>query len=141
MVHEEIVFYGHPNVLGLHKRTIEITKDDYLTERGDCIIGINSNKSCNDLDDKLKKLIQTDGIPVKFEFIVEKLSFNLNGFGDRKLTLTNSHDLVNRKTSFVSSRTASINCNKASNEIPREIISELRDFKTKGTLIISVTDY
>jgi hypothetical protein len=52
MVHEEIVFYGHPNVLGLHKRTIEITKDDYLTERGDCIIGINSNKSCNDLDDK-----------------------------------------------------------------------------------------
>ncbi|MFB5599304.1 MAG: DUF371 domain-containing protein [Nitrososphaeraceae archaeon] len=141
MIQEEIVFNGHPKVLGLHNRTIEITKDDYLTERGDCIIGINSNKSCYDLDPKLKKLIQTDGIPIKFEFIIGNHYFDVTGFGNRKLTLSHKHDLVLRKTGFISSRTVSINCDKASIEMPREIISELRDTHTKGTLIISAHDY
>lgn len=137
---EEIVFYGHPNVLALHTKTIEITKDDYLTENGDCIIGINSNKSCDDLNVKLKRLIQTDGIPVKFEFLIGNYSFKVNGLGNRDLNLTNKHDLVLRKSSFISPRTVSIKCDKSSNQIPREIISELRNSRTKGILIITVPD-
>ncbi|MDX1371672.1 MAG: DUF371 domain-containing protein [Nitrososphaeraceae archaeon] len=137
---EEIVFYGHPNVLALHTKTIEITKDDYLTEKGDCIIGVNSNKSCDDLNVKLKRLIQTDGIPVKFEFLIGNYSFKVNGFGNRDLNLTNKHDLVLRKSSFISPRTVSIKCDKSSNQIPREIISELRNSRTKGILIITVPD-
>lgn len=137
---EEIVFYGHPNVLALHKTTIEVTKDDYLTQNGDCIIGINSNKSCYDLNVKLKRLIQTDGIPVQFEFLIRNYSFKVNGFGNRDLNLTNKHDLVLRKSNFISPRTISIKCDKSSNQIPREIISELQDSSTKGILIITVPD-
>lgn len=137
---EEIVFYGHPNVLALHKTTIEVTKDDYLTQNGDCIIGINSNKSCYDLNVKLKRLIQTDGIPVQFQFLIGNYSFKVNGFGNRDLNLTNKHDLVLRKSNFISPRTISIKCDKSSNQIPREIISELQDSSTKGILIITVPD-
>lgn len=137
---EEIVFYGHPNVLALHKTTIEVTKDDYLTQNGDCIIGINSNKSCDDLNVKLKRLIQTDGIPVQFQFLIGNYSFKVNGFGNRDLNLTNKHDLVLRKSNFISPRTISIKCDKSSNQIPREIISELQDSSTKGILIITVPD-
>jgi hypothetical protein len=139
-VQEEIVFYGHPNVLALHPTTIEVTKDDYLTQNGDCIIGINSSKSCDDLNVKLKRLIQTDGIPVQFEFLIANYSFKVNGFGNRDLNLTNKHDLVLRKSNFISPRTVSIKCDKSSNQIPREIISELRDSRTKGILIITVPD-
>ena len=141
MVEEEILFYGHPKVLGLHKRTIEITKDNYLTERGDCIIGVNASKSCNDLDVKLKKLIQTDGSHIKFEFIIGNHSFDVMGFGNRKLTLSDKHDLVLRKTGFISSRTVSIHCDKGSTEIPRKILAELREPQTKGILIVSANDY
>ena len=37
-VYDEIEFYGHPNIQATHQKTIEITKDDYLTHEGYCII-------------------------------------------------------------------------------------------------------
>ena len=36
----EIPFTGHKNILSLHKKTIEITKDSQLTVNGDCIVGV-----------------------------------------------------------------------------------------------------
>ena len=45
----EIPFNGHENILSLHKKTIEITKDSQLTVNGDCIIGVGSNLACIDL--------------------------------------------------------------------------------------------
>ena len=58
MISEEVLFTGHSNVQSLHSRTIEITKDKELTLRGDCIIGVNANKSCKDLSDKIKEKIK-----------------------------------------------------------------------------------
>ena len=51
----EIPFKGHKNILSLHKKTIEITKDDKLTVNGDCIVGTNSSLACIDLPEKFKK--------------------------------------------------------------------------------------
>ena len=34
---------GHPNIRAEHNRTIEFTKDSYLTERGDCIVGVSAD--------------------------------------------------------------------------------------------------
>jgi len=141
MICDEIIYYGHPNVLGLHPRAIEITKDSYLTKRGDCIIGINSNKACSDIDPKLKKLIQDDEIKIKFEFIVEGSSFEVFGRGNRNLTLENKNDIVIRTTNFVCPRTLSVRCDRGSNNVPREIISSLQKKNTKGILTISVDDY
>jgi len=131
MICDEIIYYGHPNVLGLHPRAIEITKDSYLTKRGDCIIGINSNKACSDIDPKLKKLIQDDEIKIKFEFIVEGSSFEVFGRGNRNLTLENKNDIVIRTTNFVCPRTLSVRCDRGSNNVPREIISSLQKKNTK----------
>ncbi len=141
MISDEIIYYGHPNVLGLHPRAIEITKDTYLTKSGDCIIGINSNKGCSDIDTKLKKLMQDDEIKIKFEFIVEGSSFEVFGRGNRNLTLENKNDIVIRTTNFVCPRTISVRCDRGSNNIPREIISYLQKKNTKGILTISVDDY
>ena len=43
-----IPFTGHKEILSLHEKTLEITKDDSLTPQGDCIVGVNSNISCFD---------------------------------------------------------------------------------------------
>jgi hypothetical protein len=136
---DEIRFYGHPNVLATHPRTIEITKDNYLTKEGNCIVGINANKACIDLNPELRSLMTQDNIPIKFEIIVGSLSFKINGFGNSKLTLSNPHDIVIRMSSYISTRTASIKCNKAAIHIPRDIILLLQDSNTKGSLIISAT--
>ena len=51
----EIPFQGHKNILSLHQKTLEITKDDELTSNGDCIVGVSANISCVDLPEKMKK--------------------------------------------------------------------------------------
>ena len=53
-----IPFTGHKEILSLHEKTLEITKDDSLTSQGDCIVGVNSNTSCVDLPEKMKEKIQ-----------------------------------------------------------------------------------
>src|SRR5215211_6739855 len=128
MISDEIEFYGHPNVLATHQRTIEITKDDYLTREGNCIIGIKANKACNNLNPKLQKLITRDNI------------FQINGFGNSNLTLINPHDIVIRTSNFVCSRTASVKCDKASIHLPRDIVSKLQNPNTRGILRISAND-
>ncbi len=65
MVQDDVTFYGHPNVRSLHPKTIEITKDEHLTPRGDCIIGVRANKACADLDEALKHRLKSNSVPSK----------------------------------------------------------------------------
>lgn len=138
MISEEIIFTGHPNVQSLHARTIEITKDKDLTINGDCIIGINANKACKDLNPEIKKRIRKNDSVIEIGLIVEPYSFIIKGFGDNRLLLTNEDDIVLRKSKFICDRTLSINCNFSSLEIPREIINSLRDPLKKGIMQIKV---
>jgi hypothetical protein len=137
MAQEEIVFYGHRNVQSFHTRTIEITKDPNLTLRGDCIIGVSANKSCWDISDKLKHSLKDDDSYIIIDVIVGNMSFIVNGLGNSRLILLSRHDIVIRKSSFICERTIAIQCNKASSDIPREMILSLQNPKTKGVLQIT----
>ena len=134
----EIPFTGHKHVLSLHEKTLEITKDDDLTPQGDCIVGVNSNISCIDLPEKMKKKIQNPETKIKFTLKVDKLSFKVQGYGSEKLTLKHVSDIVLRKSVFTCSRTIAINCDKASSDIPRDFVRLLQNPQTKGKMIIEV---
>jgi hypothetical protein len=136
-VQDEIAFWGHPNVQSLHARTFEITKEEHLTLRGDCIIGVRADKACADIDEKVRRRLLQDA-PVTIEIIVGGHSYTIKGSGDERLTLKNAHDIVVRKTNFVCPRTLSVRCDRASSDIPREMIELLKDPKTKGLFRISV---
>ena len=137
MVQEEIAFYGHRNILSFHTRTVEITKDPNLTLRGDCIIGVSANKSCWDISDKLKHRLQDDNSWIVIDVIVGNMSFIINGLGNSRLLLLSRHDIVMRKSSFICERTIAIKCDKASSDIPREMILSLQNPETKGLLQIT----
>ena len=138
MISEEILFKGHANIQSLHSRTIEITKEKELTLRGDCIIGVNANKSCKDLSDKIKEKIKKNHSFIEIELIVEPFNFIIKGSGHNDLLLTNKKDIVLRKSKFICDRTLSINCDYSSLQIPREII-ELLKFSSKiGIMLIKV---
>ena len=49
--------WGHENVRATHRSTFEVTKDDYLTPRGDCIVGIRSEAAARDLPEWLRMLL------------------------------------------------------------------------------------
>ena len=134
----EIPFNGHENILSLHKKTIEITKDSQLTVNGDCIIGVGSNLACIDLPENFKKKIQNPTTEIKFSIVTDEHSFTIHGMGSEKLTLKHSNDIVLRKSAFTCSRTIAIKCDKASDDIPRNMVKKLQDPKTNGKLIIEI---
>lgn len=135
---EEIAFFGHPNVQSFHARTVEITKDEHLTLKGDCIIGVRATKACADLDPAIRNRLMKSDSRVKIEIVVGSDVYAITGSGDERLTLKNPHDIVIRKTNFVCPRTLSVRCDRASSDIPRRMVQALKDPAMKGLFRITV---
>lgn len=123
---DKVIAYGHPNVLGTHPTTLEVTKEDFLTLRGTCIIGINASKAANDLNEKLKKIIQS-GKEIGVFLKAGKFWDVFSGFGDSNLTLSNSISIVFRRSTFISDRTVLIACLKSAKDISRNLVQSLQD--------------
>src|SRR3989454_11391928 len=49
--------FGHPRILSTHPTTIEITRSQNLTIRGDCVIGVKSSHGLGDFPDEIKRLL------------------------------------------------------------------------------------
>jgi len=134
----EIPFRGHKNILSLHEKTLEITKEPDLTINGDCIIGINADLACRDLPENFKKNVMSDDAKITFTIKAGKHSFSIHGNGSKKLTLKHPNDIVLRKSAFVCTRTLAIKCDKASSDMPRGMIHVLQNPKIIGKMIIEV---
>tara|TARA_Y100000590_G_scaffold76593_1_gene84744 strand:+ start:24567 stop:24983 length:417 start_codon:yes stop_codon:yes gene_type:complete len=134
-----VPFLGHKNILSLHEKTIEITKDSELTTNGDCIVGVGADISCIDLPEKMKKKIQNPKTKILFSIEANDKKFIINGYGSEKLSLKHTKDIVLRKSAFTCSRTIAIKCDRASSDMPRDFVKILQDPKTKGNMIIEVS--
>ena len=137
-MHFEIPFTGHENIRSLHKNTIEITKESNLTPSGDCIIGINAKYGCNEIPKKIKEKLKSPNSKVIFSVIVNDYTFKISGRGHRDLSISDPNDIVLRKSDFVCPRTLAVNCDKASDSFPRELVRMLQDPKTNGIFLIEV---
>lgn len=131
--------YGHVNVKATHKTTLEITKDDYLTPRGDCIIGIRTNKSASELSDQIKTMIK-NGSYVYVVLKVNDLYDIVHGYGDSKLLLENQNKIIIRKSNFISDATIMIKADKSAKDINRELISKLKNNNTELLFYIITSD-
>lgn len=136
---EVIKAFGHANILGTHKTTIEITKEKDLTLKGDCIIGIKADKACSDLNIKLKQEIRKES---KFKVVIKlnNISETFYGWGHKGLKLSSSRDFVFRKSNFISNRTILINCTKSSQDLNRTLIEKLKNENQLIELTIGLSD-
>ena len=121
----KIMAKGHENVLSLHKSTFEITKDKDLSLAGDCIIGLDIDKSMADFPDEFKEKLANDDTKVIVEFKTSNASDSIVGFGHHELTLSHPTDIVCRKSTFVCSRTLMIKSDKAAIDLNRDLIKDL----------------
>jgi hypothetical protein len=134
----EIEFTGHENIRSNHQKTIEITKESHLTPRGDCIIGVNAKSSCADLPEELKNKLKNPDSKVNFSIKVGDEEFVMEGKGHPDLILSHAEDIVIRKSDFICPRTLAIKCDKASDLLPRSMVTLLQDPKTIGTFTIVI---
>ncbi|MDR2873621.1 MAG: DUF371 domain-containing protein [Methanobrevibacter sp.] len=132
----EIIAKGHENISSKHNTTFEITKDKDMTVNGDCIIGVSSNKSMTDFSDEFKKKIATDNAVIKVELSTTNAHDEIIGYGNSKLTLNHPIDIVCRKSFYICSRTLMIKSNKASADLDRNLIIDLKNKEDLNIKII-----
>lgn len=125
-------------VRSLHPTTIEITTEEHLTEKGDCIVGVGAAKGCSQLSETLKTALRSEQARVTIRVLVGNESFELTAEGDKGLKLSHPHDMVIRRSRFTSDRTLAVGASAAARDIPRSIVSKLKNAETVGALEIEV---
>ena len=128
--------YRHPNILATHKTTLEFTKDNDLSPRGNCIVGVNA-----DFDlEKIRKFIKNtknNKTTITIETLNEKykkIKETLNAEISQKFR--SDKEFVIRKTDFASERTFAIRANKAAFDLNRDFIAFLKGKKNKISVVI-----
>ncbi|MDG7012235.1 MAG: DUF371 domain-containing protein [Nitrososphaerota archaeon] len=137
-VRDEVSFRGHPMVRSTHATTMEVTTEGHLTEKGDCIIGVGADKGCSGISHAVREGLQRSGAKVTIRIRVGGRTFQAAAQGDSRLELSHPHDIVIRKSGFVSDRTLAVGASAAAKDIPRDMVRLLRSPATTGTLEIEV---
>ncbi|MCY3411267.1 MAG: DUF371 domain-containing protein [Candidatus Heimdallarchaeota archaeon] len=124
---------GHPDLLGTHKSTWQITKDKYLTSKGDCIIGIKSSHGASDLPNSLKNHLKQNGQILVSIIQDKKLIISGKYLGNLNMSCTHDHDIVFRRSGFIDDRTVGILGSLTAKDFPRDFIlrnkTEIRRFQ------------
>ncbi len=137
-VAEEIPFVGHAMVRAMHDRTIEITTDEHLTPRGDCIIGVGAAKGVAQLSPSMKKALRSDGARVRFTIVTPGGAFSFAARGSKELSFESPTEMVIRMSDFVCGRTLAIRADSSAREIPRDLVRTLKSPEASGLLRIEV---
>jgi len=137
---EIITAYGHALVRSTHKTTFEITKEKSLTEKGDCIVAVRSNKSVADLSWDFKEAARNPEAKITITIEAEEEKDTVKAAGDPRLSFTHPTDIVVRKSSYVCSRTLAVKADKAAADLSRKLVEKLRDpsQRVKITLTVEV---
>ncbi|MFH2020913.1 MAG: DUF371 domain-containing protein [archaeon] len=120
--------FGHPNVMATHNTTFEFTKDQNLSPKGDCIIGVRADFTPEDILRLLKKeeikiIITVDDLKEEITALVNK------DFSDE-------HEIVIRIGEHASKRTLGLRADKAAIHLDRKMIEKLKNPETVGRVEI-----
>lgn len=135
---EVIHAFGHPNIRSSHPTTIMITKERQVTQRGDCVVAVDADKSVADLSTEFKAAMRQPNAKLTIELEVDGLVGQINAYGSPELTLNHPNDLVIRKSEFTSDRTLAVNADKSSSDLSRVVVEKLKNPKQPVTLTLTV---
>jgi len=136
---ELVRFRGHPEVRASHRTTLELTTHDHLTPRGDCIIGVSADKGPAGLSESFRRALRAS-VRITFIIEVDGVSFSFRAMGDPELRLTSPAEMVIRKSDYVCGRTLAVRSEAAAIDLPRAMVSSLRNRETVGRLTMEVRD-
>lgn len=135
---EVIMAYGHKNIQATHKSTLEITKEKWLSKRGDCIIATSADKGLTQLGEKFREGLRKENVELTILIEVQGVSDIVKAYGSPLLFFTHPTDMVVRKSSYICGRTLAINADKAARDLSRELVARLRNPKEKVQITLTV---
>lgn len=130
--------HGHENIRSANRTTFEITKETYLTKRGDCIIAVGADKCAADLSSKFRKIARKEGARMTIVIEADQEAESVTAWGNPLLLFTHPTDLVVRKSDFVCNRTLAIHADKAAKDLSGKLIEKLRNPNQKVKITLTV---
>ena len=135
----EVVFgYGHENMEATHKMTLEITRDQHMTKKGNCIVTVAADKALADLNSEFKENLRKSRAKLTLAIEASGVIEQVNAKGSPQLILTHPTDIVVRKSDYVCSRTLAVNADKAACDLSRALVEKLRDPEQKVKITFAV---
>jgi hypothetical protein len=135
-IRETILAYGHENIQASHKTTLEITKESWLSKKGDCIIAVSADKAITDFSSKFKDDLRKENAQIAILIETEGITEVINAFGSPRLILAHPTDIVVRKSDYICDRTLAVRADKAACDLSRRLVKKLLNPKEKVKITI-----
>ena len=123
---DTVLARGHELVTLRHQTTLEVTKDDDMTGRGDCILAVSASKSASELNPALKSALR-EGAMLMMIIECGGLSEKIRARGSEDMTFGDRRSMVVRRSSYLDGRTVGILADKAARDIDRELARALKE--------------
>ena len=133
---EQLTAHGHVNIRSTNRTTFEITKEEHLTPRGDCIVAVGASKGAVDLSSEFKRTACKPGAHIEIRITVNGEVETVKARGHPALTFSHLTDLVVRKSDYVCARTLAIRADKAAFDLSRRLIQKLRNPNQKAIITL-----
>jgi len=137
-VMEVIRARGHQNVRSTNKTTFEITKEAFLTKRGDCILAVSATKGASELHTKFRETARNQNARITIIIEADAEKEVVEAWGSPLLTFTHPTDLVVRKSDYVCGRTLAIRADKAACDLSRRLVERLQTPHQKVRVTLTV---
>lgn len=139
---------GHLNIRATHPSTIEFTKEEWLSLKGDCIVGVEASFTDEEIKCFIKEAFEAAGsvhrklVKISIELFLdpstepkERITAVLNpGFRHAK-------EMVIRTSDFHSERTFGMRASKAAAHLDRSLVEELKNPAAKMRVVISSLEH
>jgi hypothetical protein len=136
---EEVIrAYGHENILATNRATLEITKEEHLTRKGDCIVAVSADKGLNNLSAEFKEAMRKDGAKLTISIEAGGITDIVNALGNSTLVLNHPTDMVVRRSSFTCTRTLAIHADKAARDLSRELVNKFKNPQQQIRITLTV---
>ncbi|WP_049906346.1 DUF371 domain-containing protein [Halorubrum tebenquichense] len=123
---------GHENVTAEHASTVELTTDDWLTPAGDCIVGVEADRTPRDFAPEFREACRDAAATIEATFVVddsdETHRETITGRGDPDLALVDDRSMVGRTSDYTDDeRTIFVDGEGAAADLDRDLVAALAD--------------
>jgi hypothetical protein len=118
---------GHENVSARHASTLELTSEDYLTPAGDCIVGIEADRTPADFDAGFVETCRNETSEITLTLDAGDHTETITGRGHPDLAFESERSLVCRTSEYVDDRTVMVEADKAAADLDRAFVDALAE--------------
>lgn len=136
---ERVTAVGHENVTARHASTFEVTREEWLTPAGDCILAVGADRAPADFDRDFAAACRDPTATITARLRVDGAEATIVGRGHPDLAFADERSLVGRTSDHADDRTVLVGADAAAADLDRGLVGALAE-GSGLELTLSVSD-